>query len=124
MLVSWPSRSFEVASLEKCPLNRGGWMLIFWPRSFEVASLGKCLLNRGGWMLIFWPRSFEVASLGKCLLHINNKKYVHHGFLAPRPYLCSTSLNAIVFCHAHWLRFVDRRISQRCQPFISCKKAG
>ncbi len=24
--------------------------------------------------------------------HINNKKHVHHGFLAPRPYLCSTSL--------------------------------
>ncbi len=25
--------------------------------------------------------------------HINNEKHVHHGFLAPRPYLCSTSLN-------------------------------
>ncbi len=25
--------------------------------------------------------------------HINNKKHVHHGFLAPRPYLCSTFLN-------------------------------
>ncbi len=24
--------------------------------------------------------------------HINNKKLVHHGFLAPWPYLCSTSL--------------------------------
>ncbi len=24
--------------------------------------------------------------------HINNKKHVHHGFLAPQPYLCSTSL--------------------------------
>ncbi len=23
---------------------------------------------------------------------INNEKHVHHGFLAPRPYLCSTSL--------------------------------
>ncbi len=26
-------------------------------------------------------------------LHINNKKHVHHGFLAPWPYLCSTSLS-------------------------------
>ncbi len=24
--------------------------------------------------------------------HINNEKHVHHGFLAPWPYLCSTSL--------------------------------
>ncbi len=24
--------------------------------------------------------------------HINNEKHVHHGFLAPRTYLCSTSL--------------------------------
>ena len=24
--------------------------------------------------------------------HINNEKHVHHGFLAPRAYLCSTSL--------------------------------
>ncbi len=24
--------------------------------------------------------------------HIDNEKHVHHGFLAPRPYLCSTSL--------------------------------
>ncbi len=28
--------------------------------------------------------------------HINNKKHVHHGFLAPRPYLCSTSLRPLV----------------------------
>ncbi len=28
--------------------------------------------------------------------HINNKKHVHHGFLGPRPYLCSTSLKLIV----------------------------
>ena len=27
--------------------------------------------------------------------HINNEKYVHHGFLAPRAYLCSTSLNYV-----------------------------
>ncbi len=25
--------------------------------------------------------------------HINNKKHVHHGFLEPRSYLCSTSLS-------------------------------
>ena len=25
--------------------------------------------------------------------HINNRKHMHHGFLAPRAYLCSTSLN-------------------------------
>ena len=31
--------------------------------------------------------------------HINNKKHVHHGFLAPRPYLCSTSL--IIFDEQH-----------------------
>ncbi len=34
-----------------------------------------------------------------CMLytnHINNEKHVHHGFLAPRPYLCSTSLRGNV----------------------------
>ncbi len=28
---------------------------------------------------------------------INNKKHVYHGFLAPRPYLCCTSINICVF---------------------------
>ncbi len=26
--------------------------------------------------------------------HINNEKHVHHGFLTPQAYLCSTSLNS------------------------------
>ncbi len=29
--------------------------------------------------------------------HINHKKHVDHGFLAPRPYLCSTSLKIAIF---------------------------
>ena len=28
--------------------------------------------------------------------HINNEKHVHHAFLTPRPYLCSTSLSITV----------------------------
>ncbi len=30
--------------------------------------------------------------------HINNEKLMHHGFLAPQAYLCSTSLK----CSSHW----------------------
>ncbi len=36
------------------------------------------------------PYSFTIHPI--FTYHINNKKQVHHGFLAPRAYLCSTSL--------------------------------
>ncbi len=44
-----------------------------------------------------------------CTNHINNEKHVHHGFLAPRLYLCSTSLNKLL------LRSQKSFIWVRCQ---------
>ncbi len=43
------------------------------------------------------PGGFPKSDLlGVTVALINNKKHVHHGFLAARPYLCSTSLNYMV----------------------------
>ncbi len=43
---------------------------------------------------------------GFTIHHINNEKHVHHGFQAPRPYLCSTSL--IVGCTHSDHKYLDR----------------
>ncbi len=39
---------------------------------------------------------------------INNKKHVHHGFLAPQPYLCSTSLNYVLNGNPCKLHMADK----------------
>ena len=44
-------------------------------------------------LLSIWGLDGLKVPLLVCTNHINNEKHVHHGFLAPRPYLCSTSLS-------------------------------
>ncbi len=48
--------------------------------------------------------------------HINNKKHVHHGFLAPRPYLCSTSLKGYSIRNLKSL-IVKNMASKKKKPF-------
>ena len=39
--------------------------------------------------------------------HINNERYMHRGFLAPKAYLCSTSLQAFKVCTDFWADFSE-----------------
>ncbi len=60
-----------------------------------------------------------------CMLytnHINNKKHVHHAFLAPQPYLCSTSL-IIILDLVFRVRFAHVTDLTVCQHWVTGKFA-
>ncbi len=70
-------------------------------RAASVLSTESCFLSFEKWYHVFNGLKGLKVPLLVYTNHINNEKHVHHGFLpgmgsflAPRPYLCSTSLHS------------------------------
>ncbi len=60
----------------------------------EIAAIKDVLHSTEALVFMFnggRPYGFTIHPI--FTYHMNNEKHVHHGFLAPWPYLCSTSLN-------------------------------
>ncbi len=63
-------------------------------RAASVLSTQSCFSSFEKQYQVFNGLDGVKVPLLVCTNHITNEKHAHHGFLAPRPYLCSTSLSA------------------------------
>ncbi len=74
-------------------------------RAASVLSTRSCFTCFEKWYKVFNDLDGVQRSLLVCMNHMNHEMYIHHSFLAPWVYLCSTSLkhsNTVVINRSLW----------------------